>query len=59
MLSIDEGGVRVVPLSSRLAEGLQAVPALKQSRTLEEMIQIANDEHALHVAKEGLIGVVP
>jgi AbrB family looped-hinge helix DNA binding protein len=53
-LSIDEGSIKVIPVSDRLAESYQAVPALKTPRSLEEMTRIANDEHAHHVAKEGL-----
>lgn len=47
-------GVRVTLVSARLAESFQAVPALKASLTLQEMTREATEEHALHVAREGL-----
>lgn len=53
-VSLGEDGVKVTPVSGRLAESFGAVPSLKEARTLEEMTRIANEEHALHVATEGL-----
>jgi hypothetical protein len=40
-------------LASELAAGFQAVPALRQSRSVEEMVRIAAEEHARAVHAEG------
>lgn len=42
------------PLASRLAASYQAIPALTQTRTLEEITEIAREEHAEEVARKGL-----
>ena len=47
-------GVKIVPLGSALAASFQAVPALDPPRTLEEMFEIAREEHAREAAREGL-----
>jgi AbrB family looped-hinge helix DNA binding protein len=46
--------VKLAPARSRLDASFQAVPAISPARTLEEMAEIAADEHAQHVAREGL-----
>jgi AbrB family looped-hinge helix DNA binding protein len=53
-ISLDEDGVQVTPLGGSVAESFGAIPALREPRTLEEMTQIAHEEHAQHVASEGL-----
>lgn len=50
--SAGDGGLRVRLGTSRLVESYQALPPLEESYTLQEMTQIANDEHALSVAGE-------
>jgi antitoxin PrlF len=52
--TVEGQAVKITPARSRLAASFQAVPALKRPRTLEEMAEIAADEHAQHVACEGL-----
>ena len=47
-------GVKIVPLGPALAASFQAVPALDPPRTLDEMFEIAREEHARKVAREGL-----
>ncbi len=50
----DEDEVRSTPARLRpLEESFQAVPALEPRRTLEEMTEIAPEEHAQEVAREG------
>ncbi len=46
--------IKVVPLGSLIEASFQAVPALKKSISLEEMTELAVEEHAQHVAQEGL-----
>jgi antitoxin PrlF len=52
--TVDGDEVKIMPASSRLAASFQAVPALTPARTLTEMTEIAGEEHAEHVAREGL-----
>jgi AbrB family looped-hinge helix DNA binding protein len=49
----EEVRVTVAPLR-RLEESFQAVPALREPRTLEEIVEIAHEEQAQEAAKEGL-----
>ncbi len=51
---VEDGEVRIAPAKSRLQASYQAVPALKQPRSLEEMIDIAHEEQAREAAQEGL-----
>ena len=51
---VDDGEVRIRRAPSPLMDSYQAVPALKQPLTVEEMIAIAREEHAQKVAREGL-----
>ena len=51
---LDGDEVKIVPLRSQLAAGFGSVPALKQARSLNEIEEIAAEEHAHHVAREGL-----
>src|SRR3954451_24527649 len=47
-------GVTIRPLAARLEASFQAIPALTPARTLEEMMEIAHEEHAQEAAREGL-----
>lgn len=47
-------GVKIVPVRSALASSFQAVPALDPPRSLEEIFEIARDEHAREASQEGL-----
>src|SRR3712207_285732 len=49
-----EDGVKIVRIESPLAASYQAVPALDPPRTLDEMIEVAREEHAQEAAREGL-----
>lgn len=53
-IQVEGDEVKITPARSRLAESYQAVPALEPPRALEEMTEIAAEEHAQHVAREGL-----
>lgn len=46
--------IKIVPVGSPIEASFQAVPALKTSISLEEMTEVAAQEHARHVAQEGL-----
>ncbi len=50
----EKGKIRIIPLGSPIEASFQAVPALKRKVSLEQMIEIAAEEHALHAAREGL-----
>ena len=51
---LDGDIVKITPLRSQLAAGFGSVPALKQPRSLNEIEEIVSEEHAHHVAQEGL-----
>ena len=51
---LEEDGIKLVPAGSPLAGSFQAVPPLKQRLSDKEMARIGADEHAQHVATEGL-----
>jgi hypothetical protein len=44
----------LVPIRSRLDEGYQSIPALDPPRSWDEVTELAAEEHAQHVAREGL-----
>jgi hypothetical protein len=46
----------LVPASSALVAGYRSIPALDPPRPWKEVTEIAAEEHALHVAREGLSG---
>ena len=46
--------VTLAPARSELDAIYQSVPALPQALTVEEMSEIAAEEHAQHAAREGL-----
>jgi AbrB family looped-hinge helix DNA binding protein len=46
--------VTITPVTSRLAASFQSVPALKPPRNWKEIEEIAREEHAQEVAREGL-----
>ena len=50
---IEEEGVLVKPAGADVKAGFQSIPALKPARTLEEMTEIAAEEHAREAAREG------
>ncbi len=54
IFEVDDAGVKIRPLASRLAASYQAIPALTQTRTMEEITEIAREEHAEEVARKGL-----
>ena len=45
---------REAEVESPLAASYQAVPALDPPRTLDEMMEVAREEHAHEAAREGL-----
>ena len=51
---LDQGSVRVKPAPSRLKQIARSIPPLPRAYTDQEMTEIAAEEHARHVAKEGL-----
>jgi AbrB family looped-hinge helix DNA binding protein len=53
-IEVEDQVVRVVPLRSRVLEHYQEAGVLPKPLELDEMTRIAADEHAEHVAREGL-----
>ena len=51
---LDGNEIKVVPVGSPVESSFQAVPALKKPMSLDELTEIAAEEHAQHVAQEGL-----
>jgi AbrB family looped-hinge helix DNA binding protein len=51
---VEGESVKITRVGSRLAAGYQSVPPLSPSRSLQEMTDIAWEEHAQVVAREGL-----
>ena len=54
LFEVGDEGVKIRPLAARLEESYQSVSALSPARTLEEISQIAHEEHAQEAAREGL-----
>jgi AbrB family looped-hinge helix DNA binding protein len=54
ILSLEDEGVILRPTQVSLKAGFRSIPALKPSRSLEEMTEMAAEEHAEEAAKEGL-----
>ncbi len=52
--TVRDGTVRLEKAQSVLDAEYRSVPALKKRRSLKDLTQIAADEHAAHVAREGL-----
>lgn len=52
--TMEQGSIRVKPLPSRLKQLAGSIPPLPQPVSDQEMTEIAAEEHAQHVAKEGL-----
>jgi AbrB family looped-hinge helix DNA binding protein len=50
---LEHGELRIVPAAASVQASFQAVPPLRQPLTDEQIIEIASEEHAHHVAKEG------
>jgi AbrB family looped-hinge helix DNA binding protein len=46
--------VRIEPIKSFVDDYYQSVPALNPPRSWKEIEEIAHEDHALHVASEGL-----
>jgi antitoxin PrlF len=53
-ICMEEEKVIVRAALADLEAGFQSIPALKERRTLEEMTEIAAEEHAEEAAREGL-----
>lgn len=53
-ITVEGGEVKIAPARSRLDAMYQSVPPLKPARDPDEVAEIAADEHARHVAREGL-----
>lgn len=51
VFSMDDGGVRIKPIKSRLTASFKAVPPLKQPMTLKEMAEAATTEQAREAAR--------
>lgn len=51
---LEGNSVRIEPLKSFVEDYYQSVPALTPSRSWKEIEEIAHEDHALHVAVEGL-----
>lgn len=58
LFRVEQDSVEIVPAPPRssLEEGYQSIPALTHPLTDKEMTQIAAEEHAEHVAREGFPG---
>lgn len=54
VLQLEGDSIRVVPAKSRLDAIYASIPPLPQQLSPEDMIKIATEEHARHVATEGL-----
>lgn len=54
VFEVDKEGVKIRPLAARLQASYQAIPALESARSLEEVMEIAHEEHAAEAACEGL-----
>lgn len=54
IFEVGDEGVKIRPLAARLEASYQAIPALTPPRTLEEIMEIAREEHAEKAAREGL-----
>lgn len=50
---IDGEDVKLTVVGQAGGSSFQAIPALDPPRTMAEMIEIAREEHAQHVANEG------
>ena len=53
-IQVKDDVVTLAPAQSALETIYQSVPALSRSLTVEEMTDIAAEEHAQHAAREGL-----
>lgn len=54
VIVLDEEDVILRPAQVSLKAGFQSIPALKRRHSLDEMTEIAAEEHAEDVAREGL-----
>ena len=52
IFSLDEGGLRITSLRSRLDAAYQSVPALDPPRAWGEVTAIAHEEHAQNLVKK-------
>lgn len=53
-IRVQDGAVMLYPARSPVEESFGAVPPLARELTVEEMTEIAADEHAQETAREGL-----
>ena len=53
-IQVEDDMVTLVPARSALETIYQSVPALSRPMTVEEMTELAAEEHAQHAAREGL-----
>jgi AbrB family looped-hinge helix DNA binding protein len=53
-IALENERVVMKPVRSPVEESYQAIPALKKPLTVEEMTEIASEEHAEEAAKEGI-----
>ena len=55
VITVDGEGVKITPAGAHpLEASFQAVPALREPRTLKKMSEIAHEEQARAASKEGL-----
>jgi len=53
-VQVEKDHLTIIPARSQLDAIYQFVPSLKPPRTWEEVTELAGEEHAQHVATEGL-----
>ena len=53
-ITLENGGVKIMPAKSSLGAVYQAVPALTRRLSVDEMIELAHEEQAEDAAREGL-----
>jgi AbrB family looped-hinge helix DNA binding protein len=54
-IALEDGTLRIRLVHSRLLRHYRKAGALKEPRSWKEIEEIAHDEHADHVAREGLV----
>ena len=52
--TLEDGALRLTPTRSRVDESFQVVPPLPRRLSWKQVEQLAHDEHAQEVAREGL-----
>lgn len=56
VITVEGDEVKITLAHTDYAASYQAVPALREQLTLDEMVEIAHEERAREAAKEGLNG---